>query len=287
VPALSARVIDAHVHLAVLSGLKMPLSRWLAGFTAGQVDGLYGDDGRPRPAVFADYLQAQGVHKALLFAEYSPRVTGWQPIEDLLPFRENDPDRFHLVANVNPHVHFPVLDEARRQLALGAVAVKLHPVHAGFPLDLPELYPLYGHCAEHAVPVIVHAGTSNFPGARNRYAGLDHLVDVVRDFPTCTFLLAHGGRGWSFDTAAVLTLSYDNVWIDIAGLPPHRLPVYYARHDLTRLARRFVFGSDWPGVPGIAENIAAVRALPLPPEVTAAVLAGNAERLYPTLTRRS
>jgi predicted TIM-barrel fold metal-dependent hydrolase len=220
------------------------------------------------------------VQQALLFAEYSPRVTGWQPIEDLLPFREYDPGRFHLVGNVNPHLHFPVLDEARRQLALGAVAMKLHPVHAGFPLDLPELYPLYGHCEEHGVPVIVHAGTSNFPGARNRYATLDHAVDVVRDFPGCSFVLAHGGRGWAYDTAAMLALTFGNVWIDIAGLPPHRLPAYYARHDLGRLARRFLFGSDWPGLPGIAGNVKAVRELGLPAEVTDAVLAGNARRVY-------
>jgi hypothetical protein len=273
-------VIDAHVHIATPEGLKLPTSSWLAGFPAGEVAGLYDDAGRPRPAVFADYLAAEGVQQALLFAEYSPRVTGWQPIEDLLPYLAHDPARFHAVANVNPHLHFPVLDEARRQLALGAVAVKLHPVHAGFPLDLPELYPLYGHCEQHAVPVVVHAGTSNFPGARNRYAGLEHAVDVVRDFPGCPFVLAHGGRGWAFDTAAVLALTFDNVWIDIAGLPPRKLPTYYARHDLSRLARRFVFGSDWPGLPSVAGNIAAVRELGLPDEVTEAILAGNARRVY-------
>jgi uncharacterized protein len=273
-------VIDAHVHVAALGGLKLPMSAWLAGFPAGEVAGLYDGQGRPRPPVFADYLAAEGVDVALLFAEYSPRVTGWQPIEDVLPFCEYDPVRFRPVANVNPHLHFPVAEEARRQLALGAVAVKLHPVHAGFPLDLPELYPLYAHCEEQSVPVIVHAGTSNFPGARNRYASLDHAVDVVRDFPGCPFVLAHGGRGWSHDTAAFLALTYDNVWIDIAGLPPHRLPDYFARHHLARLAGRFIFGSDWPGVPGIAKNVAAVRELGLPEDVTEAVLAGNARRVY-------
>jgi predicted TIM-barrel fold metal-dependent hydrolase len=268
------------MHVATRQGLKLPTSTWLAGFGAGDVAGLYDADGRPRPAVLADYLAAEGVHKALLFAEYSPRVTGWQPIEDMLPFCAYDPVRFHAVANVNPHVHYPVLAEAKRQLALGAIAVKLHPVHAGFPLDLPELYPLYGHCEESTTPVVVHAGTSNFPGARNRYANLDHVVDVVRDFPGCTFVLAHGGRGWSFDTAAFLALTFDNVWIDIAGLPPHRLPAYYARHDLPRLARRFMFGSDWPGVPGIARNVKAIRDLGLPADVTDAILTGNAERVY-------
>jgi predicted TIM-barrel fold metal-dependent hydrolase len=102
----------------------------------------------------------------------------------------------------------------------------------------------------------------------------------VAAFPGCPFLLAHGGRGWSYDAAAFLALTYPNVWIDVAGLPPRKLPTYYARHDLARLARRFVFGSDWPGVPGIARNIAAVRDLGLPDDTVAAVLAGNAERIF-------
>jgi hypothetical protein len=274
------RVIDAHVHVATESGLKLPMAVWKGEFPANDVPGLYDSGGRPRPDVFARYLKAEGVDQALLFTEYSPRVTGWQTIEDVLSFAEYDSHMFKLVANVNPHVHHPLVGELHRQLGLGAIALKLHPVHAGFPMDSAELYPVYAHCESSGVPVIVHAGTSNFPGARNRFASLDHLVDVVRDFPGCAFLLSHGGRGWSYDTAAVLALTYDNVWIDVAGLPPRRLPAYYARHDLVRLARRFVFGSDWPGLPGIARNIEAIRDLGLPPQVTEAVLAGNAERIF-------
>ncbi|HEY9522410.1 MAG TPA: amidohydrolase family protein [Thermopolyspora sp.] len=273
-------VIDTHVHVVARSGLKLSADVWNGGFPSNDIPDLYDEDGRPRPAVFANHLKSEGVDQALLFSEYSPRVTGWQQIEDLLPFAEYDPHRFKLVANLNPHVHHPLVAELRRQLGLGAIALKLHPVHGGFPMDSAELYPVYGYCESESVPVIVHAGTSNFPGARNRFASLDHLVDVVRDFPGCTFVLSHGGRGWSFDTAAVLALTYDNVWIDIAGLPPRRLPDYYARHDLARLARRFVFGSDWPGVPGIARNVAAVGALGLDPGITEGVLAGNAQRIY-------
>jgi uncharacterized protein len=277
---MNGRVIDAHVHVATLTNLKPPMLTWTGGFEASEIPGLYDGEGRPRPAVFAAHLDAEGVEVALLFSEYSPRVTGWQTIEDCLPFAEHDPGKFRLVANINPHIHHPLLAELRRQLGLGAIALKLHPVHAGFAMDSAEMYPVYGYCEAEHVPVIVHAGTSTFPGARNRFASLDHIVDVVRDFPGCTFVLAHGGRGWSFDTAAFLALSYDNVWIDIAGLPPHRLPEYFSHHALPRLARRFIFGSDWPGVPGIARNVAAVRALGLPADVTEGVLRGHAEQIF-------
>jgi predicted TIM-barrel fold metal-dependent hydrolase len=73
------------------------------------------------------------------------------------------------------------------------------------------------------------------------------------------------------------------VWIELSGLPPHRLPGYYARFDLRRLARKFIFATDWPGVPGIARNARAVAALDLGDDVLAAVLAGNALAVYPRL----
>ena len=59
-------------------------------------------------------------------------------------------------------------------------------------------------------------------------------------------VLAHGGRGWWYDAAAFLALSYDNVWIELSGLPPQRLPEYYSRQGCPRLTRRFIFGTDWP-----------------------------------------
>jgi predicted TIM-barrel fold metal-dependent hydrolase len=82
----------------------------------------------------------------------------------------------------------------------------------------------------------------------------------------------------------VLALLHENVWIELSGLPPHRLPHYYARFDLTRLARKFIFGTDWPGVPGIARNARALAGLGLGEDVLAGVLAGHAVKVYPGLT---
>ena len=47
-----------------------------------------------------------------------------------------------------------------------------------------------------------------------------------------------------------------------------------------RLARKFIFGTDWPGVPGIARNARAVAALGLGEDVLTGVLAGNALAVY-------
>jgi len=237
-------------------------------------------EGTPRPEALDALFAEQGVDVALLFCEYSPKTTGYQQFDDLLPLVEHNPRRFRPVANVNPHLHFPIARELERQLDLGAAALKLHPVHGGFRCDDAALYPAYSVLVERRVPLVVHCGTSSFPGSTNAYADPLLLDAVLRDFPDLQVVLAHGGRGWWYDAAAFLALSRDTVWLELSGLPPTRLPEYYARYDLQRLARRWIFGTDWPGVPGQADNARAVAGLGLSEEVAGLVLGGNALTVY-------
>ena len=58
------------------------------------------------------------------------------------------------------------------------------------------------------------------------------------------------------------------------------MPEYYAKHDCARLTRRTIFGTDWPGVPGIAKNARAVAALCRGADTAVLVLARNASRVY-------
>jgi hypothetical protein len=216
----------------------------------------------------------------MMFCEYSPRVTGIQAIEDMLPVVEHNPDRFRIVGNVNPHLHYPVEAEVRRQLDLGVVALKVHPVHGNFAPNDRELYPAYAECQARGVPVITHTGPSSFPGASAKFGDPVLMDDVLRDFPELTVVLAHGGRGWSYEAAGFMALARPNVWLDIAGLPPRKLPEYFSAFDLERIAQRWIFGTDWPGIPGVARNIDGIRKLGLAPETLAGVLGGNADWVY-------
>jgi uncharacterized protein len=274
-------LVDVHLHAARLPTLKQAWQDWAQGFGDAAVLGrVYDAAGTIVPAAFDAYLAGEGVDIALLFAEYSPKATGIQAIEDMMPVRDYNPDRIKLVANVNPHLHYPVDSEVRRQLDLGAVALKIHPVHAGFAANDRAMYPAYEVCQAAGVPLVVHCGTSTFPGSSNKFADPVLLDDVLRDFRQLTVVLAHGGRGWWYDAAAFMALSNDRVWIELSGLPPSRLREYYARHSWARLTRRMIFATDWPGVPGIAANARAVRALCPDGDTAALVLAGNAMRVY-------
>lgn len=275
-------LVDAHVHAATLSSVRPSWLEWAEPFSrAHNWRSAYDENGDPIPEALDALFESEGVDRVLLFCEYSPRATGTQAIEDNLPIVAHNPERFRLVANVNPHLHYPITTELERQLALGAVALKLHPVHGGFRPDDRELYPAYQLCRERGIPVIVHTGGSTFPGARARFGNPELMLDVIEDFPDIDFVFAHGGRGWWYDVAAHLALARPNVWLDLAGLPPKKLPEYYARFDLPRLAAKWIFGTDWPGVPGPGRNAQAIAGLGLPLEIVSAVLGGNAVKVYP------
>ena len=110
-------------------------------------------------------------------------------------------------------------------------------MHAGIAPHDAELYPAYARCVERGIPVIVHTGPSTFPGATARTATrCCSTTCSATSRPRA--VLAHGGRGWSYDAAASLALTRDNVWLDVAGLPPRRLPAYYERFGVERVARR-------------------------------------------------
>ncbi|MBO0832626.1 MAG: amidohydrolase [Actinobacteria bacterium] len=277
-------LVDAHVHVARLPTLSADWRDWVATFGGGvPLDDLFDRDGLPRPAALDAYFAAEGVDHVLLFSEYSPKSTGIQPIEDVLPVVAQNPARFRPVANINPHLHYPVKAELARQIDLGAVACKIHPVHGGFEPADRMLYPAYAFCEERGIPVIVHCGTSTFAGSVNAYGEPALLDPVFRDFPDLTVVLAHGGRGWWYDQAAFLALMRPATWLEVAGLPPARLPDYYGR-SLGRLTRKMVFGTDWPGVPGVQRNARVLEEVLLEAGSThndvALALGGNAAQIF-------
>ncbi len=277
-------LVDAHVHVARLPTLSADWQSWRAAFgEAISIEHLYDDDGVPVPAAIDEYFAAEGADHVLLFTEHSPKTTGIQPIVDVLPLAEYNPDRFRLVANINPHLHYPIAAELARQVSLGAVACKIHPVHVGFEPADRMLYPAYSWSEERGLPVIVHCGTSTFAGSVNAYGDPVLLDPVFRDFPDLTVVLAHGGRGWWYEQASFLALMRPTVWLEVSGLPPQRLPDYYGA-ALPRLADKMIFGTDWPGVPGVQRNARALQKVLVEAGCddghVAAALGANAARVF-------
>ena len=86
-------LVDAHMHVPRLSTVKPAWLEWAQRFGAPGWRDVFDENGDPIPHRLDGLLESQGVDHALLFCEYSPRATGIQPIEDLLPIVEHNPMR--------------------------------------------------------------------------------------------------------------------------------------------------------------------------------------------------
>jgi predicted TIM-barrel fold metal-dependent hydrolase len=104
--------------------------------------------------------------------------------------------------------------------------------------------------------------------------------ELVREFPRLDLIAAHLGGYRLLDEAESEVIGLP-VWIDtawppgIGSLPAKRVRAVIERHG----ADRVLFGSDWP-MADPAVEIAALEALELPDGDLAAILGGNAARLF-------
>jgi predicted TIM-barrel fold metal-dependent hydrolase len=124
------------------------------------------------------------------------------------------------------------------------------------------------------IPVLVHTGSSIFKGSRLKFANPILLDDVAVDFPELKIIMAHSGRGHWYNEAFFLSRLHKNVYMEISGLPPKKLLSYFP--NLEENADKVIFGSDWPGITSIKDNIEAVNALPLQNSTKEKILSKNA-----------
>ena len=170
----------------------------------------------------------------------------------------------------------PIEAAGQRGWVPGAKA--LSDLSGKYLLNDSRIYPIYRTAQDLGIPVLIHTGSSTFPGTRLKYGDPLLLDDVAVDFPdSLKLVIAHSGRGFWYDRAFFMSKLHKNVYMEIAGLPPFRLLDYFP--DLGRNADKVIFGSDWPGMPHIKRNIEAVAELPLPPAAVEKILGGNAAGL--------
>lgn len=277
------RVFDAHMHVQPWDQMHGPVRErmWQGKDRAGVLQ-LTHD-----AATFLDFLDHEGIERAVLVNYVSPDVMGFSPAANdwIASFVRGHEERLVAMGSVHPRFTTNARAEVDRIHALGIRALKVHPPHqlvrANEYLDgLEAQAALYQRAMELRLPLMVHTGTSVFPGARNRFADPMAVDDVACDFPDLQIVLAHGGRPLYMETCFFLLRRHPNVWMDVSGIPPRRLLEYFPR--LADVASRVLWGTDWPG-PGVASparNVEEFRALPLDPAVQQAILYDNAARLF-------
>jgi predicted TIM-barrel fold metal-dependent hydrolase len=170
-------------------------------------------------------------------------------------------DRLVSVGSVHPRQTKDPRGDAERLFDEQRIRMlKIHPPHQVFAAnaylpgveELEALARIYAAAQERRRPVMIHTGTSIFPGARNRFADPMAADDVAVDFPHLPIILAHAGRPLYLDTAVFLVRRHPNVKLDLSGIPPRKLPSTF--HGW-RALRRCVWGTDYgPGIASMKKN---------------------------------
>jgi predicted TIM-barrel fold metal-dependent hydrolase len=242
------RAIDFHVHL--------PTPDWLDGSMEGYVEAA--------EAYFRSTVERQSLGelaekyraldtKAVLLAWDAETATGRPrvPNETVAAACEQYPDAFTGIGSVDPHKRSAV-DEVANIAELGLRGVKFHPSLQAFAPDDPTFWPIFAACEEHGLLALFHTGTSGIgarqpggQGIRIDYAHPLKLDPVAAAHPGLTVVAAHFGWPWHMDLIAI-ALHKTNVYIDISGWSPRRIPADVVRELKGRLSDQFVWGSDFP-----------------------------------------
>jgi uncharacterized protein len=276
-------VVDIHVHLQPWERMRPEVRvRMEARPGSAEIAELM-----RRPEAVLPLMDAAGIERIGLIHYVAPEVMGFTPEvnDDSVRLARLAPDRFVPFGSIHPGLTADPGAEVRRLRDLGIQALKVHPPHQLFAAnayldDLPGLAEVYRAAEELGMPVMIHTGTSVFPGARNRFADPMDADDVAVDFPRLRLILAHAGRPLYTDTALFLARRHRNLYLDVSGIPPKRLLHYLPR--LKDIADKVLWGTDWPdpGVSGMGQNLADFLALDLPEEAKRRILRDNAYRVF-------
>ena len=278
---MPARAIDCHVHL--------PTPDWLDGSMAGYVEAaeayFRSPVQRATLAELAGKYRELGV-RAVLLAWDAETATGRPrvPNETVAAACRDYPDVFTGFGSVDPHKGDAAVAEVATIAALGLRGVKFHPSLQAFFPDDPAYRPVFAACEQHGLLALFHTGTSGIgagqPGGQG--IGLDYarpirLDAVAAAHPGLTVVAAHFGWPWHMELVA-MALHKTNVYIDISGWSPRRIPAELISELRGRLSGQFVWGSDFPFI-SPERCLAELDALGLPADVLHKVLYDNAAQL--------
>jgi len=246
------------------------------------------------PKALLEVMDRSGVWRVGMVNYTSPDVMGFTETTNtfIAKYALADPERLMPYGGVHARFTKDPAGDVDRLVDLGIRCLKIHPPHQLFAANaytegLDALAAIYRRCEERGLPVMVHTGTSIFPGARSKYGNPMELDDVAIDFPDLRILMAHGGRPLYMEEAFFILRRHKNVWLDVSGIPPSKLLEYFPR--LGEIADRALWGTDWPspGVKDLKQNIDQFLALPLSHDQKRAVLESNPLALFPAVPQRT
>ena len=280
------RVTDVHIHIQPWHELK-PGPR--ATMAKGKeehfefLEALMND-----PKILLRVMDEQRIERVGMVNYPSPDLMGFTDATNEFSARyaESAPDRLLPYGGVHPRFTKNAVRDVEHLAELGIRVLKIHPPHMQVPANaytdgLDALRDIYATCEKIGLPVMIHTGTSIFPGARSKYGNPMEIDDVAIDFPDLRIIMAHGGRPLYMAEAFFILRRHRQVWLDLSGIPPRSILEYFPR--IEEIGSQVVWGTDWPS-PGVASmrgNVDQFLGLPCSDTFKRAVVQDNPERLLP------
>ena len=265
VPVLDGlRVLDAHVHLAperLAVAVRDALTRMYGWQLAGPLD----------PAAVLAEVRAAGAdrcvhlpyaHRAGIAAglnEHSASLaTAWADVVAFATVHPDDPDPVGMLAGA---------------VEAGCRGLKVHCPVQRTRADDPRMQSVYAWCADHGIPVLMHAGHG--PDAHTEHGGVEPFRALLRRHPTLRICVAHLGAPEA-DAFLDLLPAHPSLWLDVSSVLHDLDAAGTTAARVGAAADRLVYGSDHPNVPlRPAEAMTHLGALGLARDRLAAVLWDN------------
>lgn len=194
-------------------------------------------------------MDAAGIATGVVVGRQGGGFLGEVSNADVLEFTRVYPNRFVPVASIALGNRRPATREIDDAIANGFKAINFEPGSQAVPLpaDDRKLYPLYAHCEDRGMPIILLAGGNAGPDLESTFpVALDR---VLADFPGLKVAVAHGGWPWVHQVLHIafrrpnLYLSPDMYLVDMPGMSD------YVNAANGFLAERFIYGSSFPLCP--------------------------------------
>lgn len=219
-------------------------------------------------------MDQAGVSKGVLPARHSD-LHGSTSNAAVAQILRQHPERFIGFACFDPTNRRAAVAQIQQAMDQGFAGVNVEPGAYPEPLypDDRRLYPLYAHCEDQQLPVLMMAGGNGGPDLS--YSNPVHVDRVAADFPGLKIAVSHGGWPWVHQ---ILHVAYrrPNVYVS----PDMYLANMAGMNDYIDAANGFLqdrvlYASSYPLCP-IAEYAQWFKGLPIDAAVMPKLLQQNA-----------
>jgi uncharacterized protein len=222
-------------------------------------------------------MDQAGVAKGVVVGRLAGTL-GSVPNADVQRIVADHPGRFIGAASIDPTSRKGACDTITAAVKAGFKLVNIEPGSYPVPMyaDDRRLYPIYAHCEDLKVPVIMMVGGTAGPDLS--YSDPIRTDRVLADFPQLNVVVAHGGWPW---VTEILHIAFrrPNMYLS-PDMYFSRMPGWeeYVKAADTFLADRTLYASSFPFCP-VRDYKEWFERLPIRRENLDKVMGGNAKRL--------